>query len=126
MQCKAVFAANRLIPLPKSAFVKMTVTEAAEQAADNYIVQHSAAGDLVITRDIPLAKIIVDRGIACINDRGLSFTAENINTVLSVRNFMYKLHENGLKPDSFASLGKKEIKQFASCLDMQLARLLKP
>ena len=91
----AVFAANRPIPLPKAPFVRMAVTDTAEQAADAYILQNAAKGDLAVTRDIPLAKLLVDKGITVINDRGTCFTEDNIDSLVSARNFMYELQGNG-------------------------------
>lgn len=118
-----IFAANREIPVPKGAI--MVVTENTEQAADLYITENSAEGDLAITRDIPLAKLLVDKGLYVINDRGTFFTKDNINTYLSSRNFMYELQANGLAPEKTASFGKKEIQKFSNLLDSLLARALK-
>ncbi len=122
----AVFAANRSIPLAiKSNFIKMIITDSAEQSADEYIVCNAVPGDLTVTRDIPLAKRLVDKGVTVINDRGVCFTKDNINTFLSARNFMYELQANGLKPEAQNSFGPKEIKKFANCLDIHLSKLIR-
>ena len=118
-----IFAANREIPIPKGA--SMVVTENTEQAADLYITENSVEGDLAITRDIPLAKLLVDKGLYVINDRGTIFTRDNINTYLSARNFMYELQANGLAPEKTNSFGKKEIQKFSNLLDSLLAKALK-
>lgn len=118
-----IFAANREIPIPKGA--SMVVTENTEQAADLYITENSAEGDLAITRDIPLAKLLVDKGLYVINDRGTIFTRDNINTYLSARNFMYELQANGLALEKTNSFGKKEIQKFSNLLDSILAKALK-
>lgn len=123
IKCCAVFAANRPIPLPKAPFVRMAVTDTAEQAADAYILQNAAKGDLTVTRDIPLAKLLVDKGITVINDRGTCFTEDNIDSLVSARNFMYELQANGLKPETAGSFGAKEIRKFAGCLDTHLSKL---
>ena len=120
-----VFAANREIPLSKYDNVKMVVTENTEQAADLYITENSVEGDLAITRDIPLAKLLVDKGLYVINDRGTIFTRDNINTYLSARNFMYELQANGLAPEKTSSFGKKEIQKFSNLLDCILTKILK-
>ena len=118
-----IFAANREIPIPKGA--SMVVTENTEQSADLYITENSVEGDLAITRDIPLAKLLVDKGLYVINDRGTIFTRDNINTYLSARNFMYELQANGLAPEKTNSFGKKEIQKFSNLLDSLLAKALK-
>lgn len=126
LKTEAVFTANRAIPFPQNKFTKMVITEAELQSADEYIIYNAEKGDIVVTRDIPLAKQLVDRGIVVINDRGTCFTQDNIKSVLSLRNFMYELHENGLSPEKTSFFGKKEVQKFATCFDSEIAKLLKP
>ena len=79
-------------------------------------------------REIPIpkgAKLLVDKGLYVINDRGTIFTRDNINTYLSARNFMYELQANGLAPEKTNSFGKKEIQKFSNLLDSLLAKALK-
>lgn len=121
----AVFVANRTIPIPKNFYCTIIVTAACDQAADSYIIAHAVRGDIVITRDIPLAKQLVDAHVMVINDRGVVYTDENIGERLSIRNFMYGLAMNGLSPERTKSFGKKEIMAFARTLDQQMQRILK-
>lgn len=125
LQIKAIFAANRPIPILKNSYCITVVTESQDQAADMYILAHAAKGDMVITRDIPLAKQLVDAHIRVINDRGIVYTAENIGERLSIRNFMYELSVNGLAPERTKAFGKKEIMDFAQSLDRETQRILK-
>jgi len=125
LQVPAVFAANRPIPIPKNSYCTSVITEAEDQAADMYILAHAVQGDMVITRDIPLAKQLVDAHIRVINDRGIVYTIENIGERLSIRNFMYELSVNGLAPERTKAFGKKEIMEFAQSLDRETQRLLK-
>ncbi len=120
-----LFVANREIPVLKFDNVQMIITDSIDQAADTYIVENSKAEDLAITRDIPLAKQLVDKGLMVINDRGTAFTSDNINTLLSARNFNYELQANGLMPERTRSFGKKEIQKFSNLLDATLAKMLK-
>ena len=125
LQIRAVFAANRPIPIPQNAYCTSIVTESEDQAADMYILAHAVQGDMVITRDIPLAKQLVEAHINAINDRGVVYTAENIGERLSVRNFMYELSANGLAPERTKAFGKKEVMEFARTLDRETQRILK-
>lgn len=125
LQIKAIFAANRPIPILKNSYCITVVTESQDQAADMYILAHAAKGDMVITRDIPLAKQLVDAHIRVINDRGIVYTAENIGERLSIRNFMYELSVSGLAPERTKAFGKKEIMDFAQSLDRETQRILK-
>ncbi len=119
------FVANRSIPGLSDHPFSMTVADATPDAADDYIVEHSASVDLVITRDIPLAKRLVDKGIAVINDRGNVYTERNIGERLATRNLMLELYNNGIYPERTGTFGKKELQDFANALDREITRLLK-
>jgi uncharacterized protein YaiI (UPF0178 family) len=95
-----------------------------EGAADNRIVALARSGDLVITRDIPLASRLVEAAIMVMDDRGRVYTRENIRERLSLRDFMVGLAENGLGKDRIASYGKRELKAFADSFDRVLAQLI--
>lgn len=125
LHIQAVFVANRPIPIPKNPYCRSEITDAGDQAADLYILAHAARGDMVITRDIPLAKRLVDAHIRVINDRGAVYTAGNIKERLSLRNFMYELAANGLSPERTKTFGRKEIMKFAQTLDCESLRLMK-
>ena len=125
LRLPAVFVANRCIPIPKNQYCRSVVTAAEDQAADRYIVDTAAPGDMVITRDIPLAQQLVAAEIRVLNDRGTVYTAENIKERLSVRNFMYELCANGLEPERTKTFGKKEVMAFAKAFDREVQRLLK-
>ena len=125
LQVPAVFAANRPIPIPKNSYCTSVITEAEDQAADIYILDHATQGDMVITRDIPLAKQLVEAHIKVINYRGVVYTAENIDERLSIRNFMYELSVNGLAPERTKAFGKKEVMEFARALDRETQCFLK-
>ena len=123
---KVVFAANREIPgLSNSPDVVMELCPPGDNSADDRIVELAQSGDLVVTRDVPLAKRLVEKGAAVIDDRGRIFTKENINQLLSLRNFMVDLADNGLEIERTANYGKKELKTFADSLDRILTRCLK-
>lgn len=125
LRVSAVFVANRIIPIPRNAYCSSVVTAAESQAADSFIVSNAVSGDIVITRDIPLAQQLVEAHVQVINDRGSVYTAENIRERLSIRNFMYKLHANGLAPERTKTFGKKEVMDFAHALDRETQRILK-
>jgi uncharacterized protein YaiI (UPF0178 family) len=115
-----IYVANHPIPLPKSDLCTMVVCPATDGAADDYIVEHSEAPCLVVTRDIPLAARLVERGVAVVTDRGVVFTPDNIRERLSERNFHVALAEAGLGADKTGVYGKRDLQNFAACLDRLL------
>ena len=121
---KCVFAANRPIPgLPEPAV--MELCPKTEGAADDRIVELAKSGDLVLTRDLPLAERLVALNIATMDDRGRIFTKENIRQLRSIRDFTVNLADNGLEFERSPSYGKKELISFANSLDRELSKLLK-
>ena len=120
---RVIFAANRPIPVSKNA--EMEICPNTENSADDRIVELAEKGDLVVTRDIPLAKRLVEKDASVIDDRGRVFTADNINELLSLRNFTVSLADNGLEFERIANYGKKELKLFADSLDRLLTKMQK-
>jgi uncharacterized protein YaiI (UPF0178 family) len=119
---RVIFAANR--PIPDAADAQMEICPAGENAADDRIVELAESGDIVVTRDVPLAKRLVEKDISVLDDRGRVFTKNNINELLSLRDFTVGLAENGLEFERSASYGKKELKKFADSLDRILTKAL--
>ena len=136
---KAIFVANRQIPGIKIPGIKnpgildeasqtmalMEICGPEEGSADRRIAEMAEAGDLVLTRDLPLAEKLVEAGIRVIDDRGRVFTKENIKQLRSVRDFVVGLAESGLGIERTASYGKKELNAFANSLDRELSKLIK-
>jgi uncharacterized protein YaiI (UPF0178 family) len=130
---KSVFAANHPIPgLPKpnesqtqTAFetVFFELCPPGEGEADRRILALAKSGDLVITRDLPLAEQLVGAGITVLDDRGRAFTKENIREARSIRDFTVGLANNGLDFDRIPSYGKKDLSLLANSLDRELSRL---
>jgi len=122
LSIRVIFAANRHIPGSEAEGAEMEICPAGDNAADDRIVELAESGDIVITRDVPLAKRLVEKDVSALDDRGRVFTADNINELLSLRNFMVGLADSGLGMERIANYGKKEMKSFADSLDRILAK----
>ena len=121
----AVFAANRPIPGVVGNNIIMEVCPPGHNSADDRLVDLAVPGDLAVSRDVPLAKRLIEKGVAVIDDRGRVFSRENIGELVSIRNFMVGLAESGLGLERSASYGKRELKRFADSLDRVLTKLIK-
>ena len=121
----AVFAANRPIPGIDGAHITMEICPPGDNAADNRIVELAEPGDLAISRDLALAKRLLEKNVVVIDDRGRVFSRDSINELLSLRDFVVGLAENGMGVERIAGYGKKERKAFADSLDRQLVKLLR-
>ncbi|MCL2184295.1 MAG: DUF188 domain-containing protein [Treponema sp.] len=121
MGIRIIFAANRQIPDSDGA--EMIICPVTDNSADDRIAELAEKGDLALTRDVPLAKRLVDKEVIVIDDRGRAFTSENINELLSLRNFAVGLADNGLETERTANYSKKELKTFADALDRILTKI---
>ena len=115
------FVANRPQRIPPLANVCSIRVPARLDAADNEIVERVAAGDVVITADIPLAAEIVAKGATGINPRGELYNADNIKDRLSMRDFMDELRSGGVDTGGPSPLSRGDRKNFANQLDRLLA-----
>ena len=120
---KTTFVANRPIPGLDGNLANMELCPPVEGAADNRIVELAGIGDLVITRDLPLAERLVAADVTVLDDRGRVFTKENIRERRSIRDFVVGLAENGYETERTSSYGKKELNTLANSLDKELTRL---
>lgn len=128
---RAVFVANRPMPLPPGKNLQAVIVgKAGAQAcsssaqadcdnADDYIIASAAPGDILVTRDIPLAARALARGLVALNDRGVIWTADSVRERASVRDHMAALRELGVAPPLPKGRGfdRKDLKAFADALD---------
>lgn len=116
------FVANAFLTLPGSRFLEFRKVGSGFDVADNFIAQNVAAGDLVITADIPLAAEVIEQGAHALNPRGELYTADNIRGILNMRDFMDTMRSSGIQTGGPPPLGASERKAFADSLDRFLAR----
>ena len=120
---QALFAANRNIPGTEGDYIRMVICPAGEGSADNLLVTEAQKGDLAVTRDIPLAARLLEKGASAVDDRGRIFTTDNIREKLSLRDFTVGLAENGYEFERNAVYSKRELKTFADSFDKTLTKL---
>jgi uncharacterized protein YaiI (UPF0178 family) len=117
-----ILVANSSLTYPGSPFIKSVRVEKGFDSADNYIVAHLNACDLVITADIPLAaEVVMKKGLA-INPRGELYTDNNIKQRLNLRDMNEQLRATGERTGGPPALSIKEKTAFANTLDRCLAK----
>src|SRR3954468_15933323 len=123
---ETVLVANqRVLISPGYAHVSAVRVDGGPDAADRYIAEHAEAGDVAVTADIPLAALLVPKGVVVLDPRGDEFTAESIGERLSVRNFMEGLRGAGVETGGHGAYGPREKQAFANTLDRVLTRALR-
>jgi uncharacterized protein YaiI (UPF0178 family) len=123
-QLNVTLVANQLMRVPRSRFIRALQVPAGADVADLEIVRLLAAGDLVVTADIPLASLVLEKGGFALNPRGEFFTDDNIAQQLTMRAFMEELRSGGVDTGGPAPYGNADRQNFANQLDRHLARAL--
>lgn len=125
LKIASVFVANKYIGVPDSVYVCTVRVGMGPEVVDEYIAGKAESCDFVITQDIPLASVLVPKGVVVINPRGELYTADNIRERLSIRNFMQDIREAGGITPGPKTFGQKEKQRFADTLDRELTKALK-
>lgn len=112
-----LLVANRPLAIPASRYIRTMVVGSGLDVADATIVRLLKPGDLVITADIPLAALVVDKGGYALNPRGELYDQENIKERLAMRDFMDELRGSGIDTGGPAPFNQQDRTAFANQLD---------
>jgi uncharacterized protein YaiI (UPF0178 family) len=114
---KVWVVANGWLRVPETPLIeRVTVTEGLDQA-DDWIVAHAGAGDIVVTADIPLADRCLKRGARVLSPTGRPFTAASIGNDLATRNLLTELRDCGQIRGGGRPFTRRDRSLFLSALD---------
>jgi uncharacterized protein YaiI (UPF0178 family) len=116
------FVANQAIAVPPNKNIQSVQVSSGFDVADNWIVEQTQAGDLIITQDIPLADEVITKGAIAIGPRGEKHTKENIKSRLNMRDFMETMRSSGVHSGGPAPLNQQDKQNFANQLDRWLSK----
>lgn len=122
LQLNVTLVANQLIRVPGSRFIRALQVPAGPDVADAEIVARVNPGDIVVTGDIPLAALVLDKGGLPLNPRGEWYTRDTIAQQLTMRAFMEELRGSGVDTGGPPAFSQADRQQFANALDRELAR----
>jgi uncharacterized protein YaiI (UPF0178 family) len=115
-QRPVVLVANQPLRTPPSRFVRSVVVGRDLDAADDWLAEQVAAGDVVITSDVPLAVRVVARGGRCLDPRGEVTDATNVQSRSYVRDLAETLRESGEVMGGPPPFSDRDKQRFASAL----------
>jgi hypothetical protein len=87
--------ANQWINMPNDPMIRLEVVDDGFDAADNWIVEHAGAGDIVITDDIPLAGRCIAKATRVLTNRGDIRDEHSIGDALANRQLLQYLRGAG-------------------------------
>jgi uncharacterized protein YaiI (UPF0178 family) len=125
LQLDTVMVANQRLQTPAgNPHVTAVWVDGGPDVADQHIVEHAERGDLVVTQDIPLAALLVPKGVVVLDPRGDEHTTETIGERLSIRDFMEQARTAGVVTGGPPPFDARARQAFASALDRALTRLV--
>ena len=121
---ETVLVANRHLQLPPGhPHLRLVWVDGGPDVADAHIAEQAQAGDLAVTHDIPLAALLVPKGVTVLDPRGEEHTEETIGERLSIRDFMEQVRSAGGQTGGPPPYDARAKQAFANALDRALARL---
>lgn len=112
--------ANAGLRVPEAGDVQMILVDDGFDAADDWIVEHARANDIVITTDIPLAARCVEKNARVLSPTGRVFTEDSIGGALANREFLAQMREHNLMSGGPAPFSKQDRSRFLQRLDEAL------
>ena len=125
LEIKTVLVANQSLRVPSSDLFSMVTVPYGADIADKEIVQQMNAGDVVVTGDIPLAALVVEKLGIAIGPRGQVFDDSTVHGKLATRNLMEQFRAAGVQTSGPRPQNQKDVQTFANTLDRTLTKLLK-
>lgn len=115
-----ILVANAWMKTPASKQIRLEVVGGKFDEADDWIVDHVEADDIVISADIPLAARCLEKDAHVLGPKGRVFTKDNIGDILATREVMSHLRDMGTMAGGPAPFQKKDRSRFLQVLDRMI------
>lgn len=110
---------------PASKLARLVIVTQGADAADDWIAEHIAAGDVAVTNDIPLAARCLEKEARAIRPNGEPFTEAAIGMNLANRELMAGLRETGAITGGPRPFAKADRARFLSALETMVQAALR-
>jgi len=112
-----IVVANSWMRVPRMRRVTLEVVEEGLDGADDWIVEHVSAVDIVVSADIPLAARCIGRGAQVVSPKGRRWTENNIGEAVATRDLLTDLRASGERTGGPPPFGKRDRSRFLERLD---------
>lgn len=123
LRLNVTFVSNSWMRIPVQEGANLVVVGDQFDAADQWIVEHIAKDDIVVTADIPLASLCVKGGARVLAPSGHMFTNANVGGSLATRDLMVDLRAEGLVRGGPPPFGPKDRSRFLEKLDQVIRQI---
>ena len=114
---EVTLVANSWMRVPEERGIALAVVTDGFDAADDWIVEHVQADDIVVTADIPLASRCLKQGARVVGPTGWPFTEDNIGDAVATRELLSELRDAGQITGGPPPLEKRDRSRFLQRLD---------
>jgi uncharacterized protein YaiI (UPF0178 family) len=114
---KVTLVSNSWMRTPRGDWLELVVVNGQFDAADDWIVDHVAENDIVISGDIPLASRCIEKGARVLGPKGRIFTEDSIGDAVAGRALQSHLRELGIVTGGPAPFEKRDRSRFLQRLD---------
>lgn len=105
------------VRIPTDAHIALEVVSQGFDAADDWIVEHVMADDVVVTTDIPLAARCLAKGAQVVSPTGRPFSESNIGEALATRNLLAEMRGAGMESGGPAPFEPRDRSAFLQAID---------
>lgn len=115
-----VLVANSALAIPRLVHVSTVRVAKGLDVADQHIARETARGDVAVTADVPLAAVLVRKGVVVIDPRGEIYSPDTIEERLAMRDLLQDIRDAGLPTKGPKPFDARARQQFANALDRVL------
>ena len=124
-QLKVFVVSNSYLNVPRDPRHELVVVSDSFDAADNWIAERAATGDIVITADIPLADRSLKAGASVIGNTGVPFTNASIGMAMANRELLSNLRAMGAVTGGPKPMAQRDRSRFLSALDEAIQKIIR-
>jgi uncharacterized protein YaiI (UPF0178 family) len=121
----AHLVSNRGFKTGDHPLIRNVMVSDAFDAADNWIVEHLAPGDIVVTGDIQLADRCLKAGAQVLGHGGRPFTMNSIGAALAMRELSSQLRDMGEIKGGGPAFSQRDRTNFLNALEQAIQRALR-
>ncbi|WP_257346018.1 YaiI/YqxD family protein [Pseudalkalibacillus decolorationis] len=93
--------------------IEWILVDSEPEAVDLYIVNHTSAGNVVITQDHALASLLVSKGVYAISPRGKQYLEDEMPSMLQSRHFAKMQRKAGKRTKGPSRFTEDDVKSFS-------------
>lgn len=116
---------NRGFKSSHNPLIRNVVVSDKFDAADDWIVEHAKAGDIVVTTDIQLADRCLKSGVQVLGPTGKPFTENSIGTALAMRELSSQLRDMGEIRGTGPGFTGQDRSRFLNALELAIQKAKK-